>query len=233
MGSRETPLEDTQRHESCLWRMESWVTSVWKALLIHLMTHAVTLFRAGKFTQHISCKGQKSSFVFQLYCCIIDKLNLWIHSVWCDDLIHVSIVKWSPPSSQLTYPSPHSCVCVCVCWEHLRSTLLANFSVINYGHPLHIKAPDITSSYKNLVLINNWKLVPFDQRSISPNSSPWKSPFYSLFLGIHFFFFSFHIYDSMQYSSFSIWPFSFSIILPRFMQVIANGTTSFFFVAEY
>jgi len=124
---------------------------------------------------------------------------------------------------------------VCVCWEHLRSTVLANFSVINYDHPLHIKAPDITSFYKNLVLINNWKLVSFDHLSISPSSSPWKLPFYSLFPGIHyFFFFQFpHIRDSMQYLSFSIWPFSFSIILPRFMQVVANGKTSFFFVAEY
>ena len=149
---------------------------------------------------------------------------------WFDTCIHCEMVT----TIKSINISITSLLCVCVCWEHLRSTLLANFSVINYGHPLHIKAPDITSSYKNLVLINNWKLVPFDQRSISPNSSPWKSPFYSLFLGIHFFFFfSFHIYDSMQYSSFSIWPFSFSIILPRFMQVIANGTTSFFFVAEY
>ena len=59
----------------------------------------------------------------------------------CDDLIYEYTVKWL---LQSTHPLPHiftMCVCVlrtfkiyflsrcvCVCWEHLRSTFLADFN---------------------------------------------------------------------------------------------------------
>ena len=58
--------------------------------------------------------------------CIYLKCTTW----WFDISIHCEMITYNQTNKHihhLTYLPICVCVCVCVWWEHLRSTLLANF----------------------------------------------------------------------------------------------------------
>ena len=64
-----------------------------------------------------------------------------------------------------------------------------------------------------------------------PPSSPWQSPFCSLFLWVWFFFFLLHKNDAIQYSPFPVWLISLSIVTSRLLHVFTIGKISFFLMA--
>ena len=91
----------------------------------------------------------------------------------------------------------------------------------------------------------NWEVVPLNLPYIffsSPNLPPLRRPtICSLYQKLCFYFMFFHLFcfqiagisEIRQYLSFSVWLISLDIILPKIVHIAANGSTSFFFIAEW